>query len=204
MGAARVRHPAEEAVEFQALGRGELGVDEGVPDHIAVGADEADLRPPGLKHMLEDLGGAGLAAGAREADQLHGGGGIAIEFPACQGEAAAAVRHLNIGGSVRRRVLAENGGGPLLHRCRNKAVAVGREALDGDEEVAGLGLSRVVADAADLKLRVGGARQNIQMFQQLTKLHVLFLRIVSTVRFCQYFPSMASSLSISVTSTTVP
>ena len=75
-------------------------------------------------------------------------------------------------------------------------MPVGLKSLDGDKEITGLCLAGIIADAADLKRGIGGAFQYFDMFEKLRKLHGVFLR--------QYLPKISSSLSMSVTSTTVP
>ena len=106
MGAALLQHLPEQAVQLQTLGGGMFGVQELFADHVAVCADEADLSPRHrFQHMLHDVGGAGLAAGAGKADELHFCRRVAVEFPAYEGKAQAAVLYLNIGCAVRGHVL---------------------------------------------------------------------------------------------------
>ena len=177
MGTALVRHLFKKLMQLQALGGGVLGVQEAVADHVAVCADEAHLGAElRFQHMLEDIGGACLAAGAGEAHHLHAGGRIAVKLPACDGQPITAVAHLNVGCAVRRCVLAQYRRRAVLHGLRDEAVPVGLKALDGDKEVAWLRFAGIVADAADLQLRIGGAFQYVDMLEKLRKLHGVSLR----------------------------
>ena len=174
MGAARVRHPAEEPVQLIALGGGVLRVQELVSDPVAVGADEAHLGVQlALQQMLEQVRGGGLAAGAGDADQLHLPGGIAEEVPAGQGEPQAAVVRLHEGRSVLRRRFAEHRRGAPLHRLGNEAMSVRLKAPHRHEEIPRLGLAGVVAHAADLQLRIRRHLQHPNMRKKLLQFHVV-------------------------------
>ena len=180
MGTALLRHTLEKLMQLQTLGRGVLGVEQGIADHVAVGADEAHLRPGhGLKHMLRDLGGAGLPAGAGKADELHSFHRIAEKVPAHNGKPVTAVLDPHTGSSVVRRFLAQNRRGAACDSLGNEAVSVGVEAPDGHKQIPRPRLSGIVADPADLQLGIGGAFQYIQMLCKLMQLHMHILRFLS-------------------------
>ena len=153
--AARVRHPAEELLKLIALGRGELRGQELLSDHVPVRADEPDLRVElRFEHVLDKIARGRLSARAGDADEGHLLHRIAEEIAACEREPQAAVADLDVGRSVRGRILAEDGRRAFFHRRGDKAVAVGGKSLDGDEKIARLGPAGVVADAADLRIHV--------------------------------------------------
>ena len=166
MGTPGVRHAAKEALELEGFRSGALGGDDLGADHVLVGADEAHLGPQGLlQDVLEEVGGGGLAVGAGDAHQLHGSRRVSEPVDAHMGESRPAVRGAHEGNVPLRRFLAEDAGRALLQGAHDgcgacgdghgdEAVSVGLAAGHGHEEVAGLRLPGVVADAGDLQRRV--------------------------------------------------
>ena len=66
MGAARVRHFAQQTLERQRVGRGALGRQNGVADHVLIGPDQTDLcAQAALKELLEKIRCGRLAVAAR-------------------------------------------------------------------------------------------------------------------------------------------
>ena len=155
MGAAGVRHLPKELLHLKGLRGCALGVEDLIPDHILIGADEPHLGPGGVfQDILQEIGGGGLAVGAGDAHHGHLPGRVVEEIGPHHSQGSAAVFHLDIGNVPLRRRLAQNAHCPPLHRSRDILVAVGSKAGHGDEQVPGLGLPGVVADAGNLHLQI--------------------------------------------------
>ena len=179
MGAAGVRHLPKEAVQLIALGSGVLGMQEFVPDPVAVGADEAHLGVlfP-LQQVLEQVGGAGLAAGAGDAHHLHLPCRVSEKVPAAESKAQTAVVRLHIRGVVCRRSLAENDRRTVCHSLGYEAMAVDLKAADRHKKVPGPGAAGIVADAGDFRLGVRGHGQHPDILYDLSQFHMFFLNNV--------------------------
>ena len=168
VGTSGVRHAAEKLLQIVALGGGELGVEELLSDHVAVRADQADLRAElCLEHVLDQIARARFAAGAGDAYERRFARRLAEKIAAHERKAEAAVADLHIGRAVRGDLFAEDDGRSFFHRRGDKAVSVGGEALDGDEEVSRLGLARVVAHAGDLRIQIRRGGQDLNISQDL-------------------------------------
>ena len=164
MGAAGVQHLAEELVQLIALRRRALRRQRFRADHIAVGADQADLRAgPGLQNVLDEISCRRLAVGAGDADHLHLPRRIAEEIARGDGQGVSAVLHEHIRHVAFRDALAQHGGGALLCSGGDETVAVADRADDGRKQIAGPGAAGVIADIADLGLGIGrhGAHRDI-------------------------------------------
>ena len=68
--AASLGHACKQRRGIVGLGRGALGRDDLVADHVLIGADQADLTTLGFQNVLDQRGGRGLAVGTGHAD--HG------------------------------------------------------------------------------------------------------------------------------------
>ena len=174
MGAALLLHGVKELLQLVALRRGVLGMDELIPYHVTVGAYEAHLCPQlFLQQMLEEYGGAGLAAGAGKAYEFHGGGGVSEKVPAAYGKAVAAVWSLYPGYTLFRLILAQHCGGPLFQSRGDELVSVHRQSLHRHKQVPGLSLPGVVADAAYLRIHIGSAFDYVYILQYFSEFHVI-------------------------------
>ena len=172
MGAARVRHGAEERLEFKGLRGGALRVEHLPADHVLVGADEAHLGTQRLlQHVLEQVGGGGLAVGAGDAHHGHGGGRVAVPVPAHPGQSAPAVVRDHPGALPLRPVLAEDAERALLPGHGDELVPVSLIALHGHKEVSGPCFPGIVADAGNLHIKVRAGLQNLDSLQQFSQLH---------------------------------
>ena len=171
VGAAGVRHPAEEGLELQGFRRGPLRGHDLPADHILVGADEAHLGPPPLQNGLEKIGGGGLAVGAGDGHHGHLPGGMAVEVRSQDGQRPPGVFHLDIGNGLLGNALAEDDGGPGGFGLSDVGVAVRRIAGDGHEELPRLYLPGIVADAGDVSLQIGGGGKDLDARQQIFQLH---------------------------------
>ena len=79
MGAARVRHFAQQTLERQRVGRGALGRQNGVADHVLIRADQTDLcAQTALKELLEKIRCGRLAVRAGHADHCHASRRLAV------------------------------------------------------------------------------------------------------------------------------
>ena len=137
-------------------------------DHVAVCADQADLCPElFFQHMLDQITGSRFAAGSGDADDRHLPGGIAVEVAAGKRQRKAAVLHLHIRRPFPRDILAEDDRRALFKRSRNKLVAVGRKALDGDKQIARAGLAGIIADSADLRIHIRRSGEIGDILQKL-------------------------------------
>ena len=172
MGAARVRHAAEKALELKGFRGGTLSGDDLVPDHVLVGADQAHLGAPGLlQDILEQVSGGGLAIGAGDAHHHHGGRRIAVPVPAHLGQGRAAVGNQHVGPLSLRPLLAQHAGRAFFPGHGDIFVPIRLIARHGHKEVPGPRLSRVIADAGDLHLQVGVGFRGRYALQQLTQFH---------------------------------
>ena len=165
--AAAVRHAPEQLLKLKALRRCKLRMDVLVADHVAVCSDQPDLGAQlFLQHVPDEIARCRLAAGPGDPDDRHLPGGIAVKVAARKRQSQTAVRDLDIGCSVRGNILAQHGGRPLFQGRWDKAVTVGRKALDGDKKVARLHLSRIVAHACDFLAHIRRGGKDLKILQQ--------------------------------------
>ena len=167
MGAARVRHAPEQALELKGFRGCALRGQDLAADHVLIGADQPHLRPQTLlQDILEKIGSGGFAVGAGDARQRHAGGGVAVPVPAHLGQRGAAVRRAHIGNPRLRLLLAEHARRALLHSHGDKPVAVRLVARHGNKESAGLRLPGIIADAGNLHRQVRVGLQDVHALQQ--------------------------------------
>ena len=151
--AASLGHACKQCLQLVGLGRGALGRDDLVTDHVLIGADEANLMALGFQNVLDQRGGRGLAVGAGHADHGELARGMVEAVARDVGQCGS-----GIGNDDRRDALA----GLLAHDC-NRALleghadigmAVGGEAAHGDEQVTRLDGARVIAHLADVDIQI--------------------------------------------------
>ena len=172
MRASGLRHLCKQALQLIALRRGALGMQCLAADHILDRADQADLCTEAvLQHMLEQIGRGGLAVRAGQADHDHLLRRAAK--PVCRGQRECTPRivHAHIRDRLLRRMLTEHRSRAALHRLGDEPVPVGGKARHGDKQLAGLRRARIVADAGDLRLRVGPQFRYLNVFQQFFQFH---------------------------------
>ena len=171
MGAPGVGHVAEECLELQALGRGALGVQHLVADHILDGTHQAHLGAQAvLQDVLDEIGSGGLAVGAGNADHGHLPRGVSIPVGTGQGKAAAGVGEQHIF-PFRRRLLAQNAGSALFKRHGDIFVAVGIVAADGHKQVSRLHGAGIIGDAGDFPAQIGVYLQGLEPLENGLEFH---------------------------------
>ena len=101
--------------------------------------------------------GGGLSVGAGDGHHGHAVCRMAVIVGGHHRQGPAGVLHQDIGhGAVLRRSLTHHRGGSRRHGLSDIGVAVGGKAGHGHEDVPGCRGPGVIADAADLQIRVRG------------------------------------------------
>jgi hypothetical protein len=155
-------HAAQRGLEVEALGRRVARA----LAHVAVahldGADQPDRAARRVQDRLGEIGGGGLAVGARDADEREIVARIAEEARGDRRERAPRVGH-----DHRARAAEVERVGQLLDEERRRAqvergaqvgVAVGVGAAQREERVARRDRARVVDEAADHRVVAGRSR----------------------------------------------
>ena len=156
MRAACVSHAGKQCVQLVGFRRGALGFDHFITDEVLVGADQADLVPCVLKHVLDEVGRGGLAVGAGHTEHDHALCRMTEAVCRNLSQRDTGILHNDCGDAL-RRLLADNGCRALLHRLGDVLVAVGRVAADGYKQVARLYRAGVVTHFLDLDILCGSA-----------------------------------------------
>ena len=163
MAAAGVTHPREQLLHLKGLRGGALRGDHLIPDHILIRADQTNFRAQSLlQNRLQQIGGGGLAVGARHRDHGHLLRGMAEEVGAHHRQAPAGIRHLHIGDLPLRQLLTQDGRRAGGHRFFDIGMTVRGEAGHGHKQVAGLRLTGVIADVPDLLFRIHIGGEDLQ------------------------------------------
>ena len=171
MGAARVGHLPEQGLELQAFGGGPLGREHLLADHILNGAHQTHLGPQTvLQQVLEKIGGGSLSVGAGDAQHGHFLRRVAVPIGGGQSQPQPGIGQPDIA-ALGGRSLAEDAGRPPLLGHGNILVAVGIEAPDGHEEVAGLHGAGVIGNAGDRGLRISAELQGVEPPEQFLEFH---------------------------------
>ena len=154
----RVHHFAEQAVQFQAFGRG-VGGGLVLPGDVhAVGTDVG----AGQARFVQDGGGqqrrGGLALGAGDADEVQFPGGVAVKIRPDDGQRRPGVPGDDLGGvgGQVQRVLGQKGTAALVVGAAGEGVAVHPGPHQADEQRPRPRLAGIVGDGADLGVRSAG------------------------------------------------
>ena len=176
VGAARVRHLPEQALQFKGLRRGALGGDHLVADHVLNGADKTHLGPGLLlQNALDEIGGRGLAVGAGDAHHGHLPGRVVKPIGADDAQRPPGVFHHHAGDFPLHLALADGAHRALFRRHGHELVAVHGEAGHRHEQISRLGKAAVVADAGDFRLHVRGGGAHGHAPQQIFQFHRTYL-----------------------------
>ena len=165
MGAARVAHARKQRVQLVGFRGGALGLDHLVADQVLVGADQADLVARVLQYVLDQVGGRGLAVGARHAKHHHAVRRVTEAVGRDLGERTARIFHHDSRDAC-GRLLAHDGRRALRERFVDILMSVGRVAADGDKQVARLHGARIISHFMDFKVLRRRAAQHSDIFQQ--------------------------------------
>ena len=167
-GATRVDHLAEEGGEVGGFRRRLIGRDRTAAEMVAYRAHQAPLRSVGLQQMAEERGDRGLAVGARHADELERGFGMAVEAAGDFGEGATRIGDMGgrDGGQAADRLTRDDGGGAARDRVVEEGVAVGAQAGQREEEGARDDPAAVGDDRGDADRAVAGAAEDREALQQ--------------------------------------
>ena len=137
MRAARVTHPRKQGVQLIAFRGRALGLDHLAADEILVCADQSDLMPCLLQHVLDQIGRGGFSVGAGYSQHYH----MICRVPEAVGsnlsECTARIRHHNRRNTL-RRLLTHHGSRALLQRFADILVSVGRVTADRHKQIARL------------------------------------------------------------------
>ena len=167
MGAAARAHLGQQSLQFKGFRGGALRGEDLLADHVLVGADESHLGPQGLlQDGLEQVGGGGLAVGAGDGHHGHRVRGVAVEIGAHHRQGAAGIRHPNIGNVLPRGFFAQHRRRAGLHGLADEIMAVHSKAVHCHKQIAGPGLTGVIAHMGNVRLQVRRGFQNVQSLQK--------------------------------------
>ena len=153
-------------MQLIGVGRSALGLDHLRADQVLVGADQADLVPRILQHVLDQIGGRGFAVCAGYAQHDHAVRRVVEPIGRDLRERAAGVLH-HYGRRAFGRFLAHDSCRALLECLRDIFMSIGRIAADGDEQVTRLHGAGIISYLADFGIPCCGAFQHRNIFQQL-------------------------------------
>ena len=121
---------------------------------------DADAPPGGSRIVpndsLEEIGGGGLAVGAGDAEDPHGGRRVAEQGRGHRPERSPHARDPGLGDGERQRALDQQRDGTAGHRLRRMVVAVGDRPGDAREAGSRCRVTAVVGDRHDLDLGIPG------------------------------------------------
>ena len=171
VGAARVRHLTEQAVQLEGFGGSALGRDDFLADHVLNGAYETHLCPRLLlENALDEVGGGGLAAGARHADHGHFAGGMVEPVAAHECQRLAAVFHHHVGDAL-HRALHHGAHGAFFRRHGDKFMSIHRLTGDGNEDVTLRRGAGIVTHAGNVHIHICRGRHDGNTVQQVFQFH---------------------------------
>ena len=179
MGAARIPHPGKQSLQVETFRGGALGGDHFLPDHVRHGTDEAHLSPLCFfQHLLEKQRGGCLAVGAGDTDHRHGRGGVSVKIAAQQRQRQPVGFHQDVG-DLPLRLFRGNHCRRAFFQCHgDETVTVGGKAANGHKQAARFRFTGIVTNRRNIRFKIGGMRQNRNIFQQFSQFH----RVTSRAR----------------------
>ena len=97
MGAARVRHLAQQTLDLQGIRRGAPGREHLLLHQVLHRADEAGFYPCAAQDVAQEVGSGGFAVGTGDAQDRQPGGGVFIPGAGNFAQGGAHIRHRRAG-----------------------------------------------------------------------------------------------------------
>ena len=97
VGAARVRHLAQQALDLQRIRRGAPGREHLLLHQVLHRADETGLYSRTAQDVAQEIGGGGFAVGAGNAQDRQPGGGVFIPGAGNFAQGSSHIRHRRAG-----------------------------------------------------------------------------------------------------------
>ena len=147
-----VHHLPEQGLHHRSLGRGVGRRNVAPRDAVPGGADDTARATGGRNDGLQHEGDRGLAVGASDADDGELLARVALHRCCRDGQRSARVLNLHSRHAVARLYRAvRNHCGDI--KVRDEISCIHPLAADGDEDISGAGLARVVHDPFDVAIR---------------------------------------------------
>ena len=167
-----VDHRTQVALQIDGVGRGVVGGDALLADHVAGGTDQAHLHARRLQDGLDHVGGGGLALGAGHADKAHLVRRMAVERRRHAGHRSTDAGHLHLGDVHVHKVIHHQRHAAVGDRLWRVVVGVKARTGDAEEQAVLNLLTAVGAQRFDLGDHITpGFHQVRNLFKQGAELH---------------------------------